>query len=70
MEQLHRAADKLEQEYDILSEMADTDGPPNATEVELLLSQAKRVRNASTVLVRELAQKRDELQNQEVHKLP
>lgn len=63
MAELHpaeQAADKLDEEYDILERM----GPPSSdpAHVSLLLQQAKRVRRESTLLVRALAQLRDNLQ--------
>jgi hypothetical protein len=55
-----RALDKLQRETTILSQMRD--GRPDADHVEILLLQAKRVRTASTLAVRALAQIRDQLQ--------
>lgn len=64
MEQLQRQvdaqADKLDREYDSLERLLDT--PANEQTVQLLLSQAKRVKRESSVLVRNLARLRDHLQ--------
>jgi hypothetical protein len=60
-------ARKLDEEYDLLERMLDT---PLTDDVEhphvrVVLSQAKRVRRESTLLVKGLAQLRDNLQPQE-----
>lgn len=73
------AADKFERESDILLDSLEalenipgglrlSDRERHRDGVELALAQAKRVRTASTVLVRELAQQRDELQTSGGHK--
>lgn len=57
------AADKFERESDILLDILETlDFKLSKQGIEIALGQAKRVRSASTVLVRELARQRDKLQ--------
>lgn len=57
------AADKFDQESGILLDILETlEFNHSPQGVDIALSQAKRVRNASTVLVRELARERDKLQ--------
>ena len=53
-------ADQLDREYEALMRLVD-EGVSDET-VRLALSQAKRVRRESTVLVQRLAQLRDNLQ--------
>jgi hypothetical protein len=55
------AADKFEREVDILWITLEQ-GIDSHEAADLAVAQAKRVRTASTVLVRELARKRDKLQ--------
>ena len=57
-------ADKLDREYDLLERMLDTPltDDTGIDSVALLVSQAKRVRRESNMLVRVLAQLRDDLQ--------
>ena len=55
-----RASDKLRREMQHFEQMASHAPPEQNT--ELLLAQAKRVRAASTIAVRELARLRDQLQ--------
>ncbi len=63
MDQLQRQVDaqagKLDREYDSLERMLDT--PAGEETINLLLSQAKRVRTESGALVRALAVARDSL---------
>lgn len=57
------AADKFERESGILLDILEAlDFNDTEQGIEIALGQAKRVRNASTVLVRELARERDRLQ--------
>lgn len=57
-------ADKLDEEYDLLERMLDTplEEGVDPDHVKIVLGQAKRVRRESTLLVRALAQFRDNLQ--------
>lgn len=57
--ELHDAVDKLFTEVDHLDQIVPEEREPDATETELALSVAKRVRAASTILVRALAARRD-----------
>lgn len=68
MHELQREAQKLAQETERLARFLifkiDADDPdPNA--INIALGQAKRVRRASNVVVRELARTRDNLHSQE-----
>lgn len=58
--QLHDLVDKLEREVDILSQMAHTDRD-DEDHYRLTVDQAKRVRRASTLVVKALAKERDEI---------
>jgi len=60
-----RAADKLRREHEILRVMLDSeiDDERAAAHIDLLVSQAKRVRTASNLAVRALARLRDQLQD-------
>lgn len=62
--ELHRTADKFDEEATILLDLIDgiEEGSPSIERVELALAEAKRVRRESTVLVRQLAELRDQLQ--------
>lgn len=53
-------ADKLEDEMDILMQMMERDDD-SAEHVTLCVQQAKRVKTASTLLVRALAAHRDQV---------
>lgn len=53
-------ADKLDREYDLLERLLDTRASDET--IQLILSQGKRVKRESTVLVQRLAQLRDYLQ--------
>lgn len=61
MEDLHRAADKVFTEVDHLERALDCDDL-DAQRVALALAAAKRVRRDATLLVRQLAAHRDQLQ--------
>jgi hypothetical protein len=65
--ELHRLTDKFEDESDILIRMLERlEEDPSETALSIALSQAKRVRRESNVLVRALARERDnKLQPQE-----
>ena len=71
MDELQRATHKFFREIEHLSAALDNahawppDGEPDIHTVDLMLSQAKRVRRESTLLVRALARHRDQLQPQE-----
>ena len=58
---LQRAAQKVTREMQILTEMLGR-GSMDDGHIELALAEAKRVRRDVTVLVRELARTRDQLQ--------
>lgn len=63
MKELHRAADKLRRELDIVEQMGPyTDDVDDPVQLQLLVQQTKRVRSASNFLVRVAAQRRDKLQ--------
>ena len=62
MSELHRQADKLDTEYDLLERMRDGDYD-DANHVKIMLQQTKRVRREASHLVRLLAQQRDNLQS-------
>jgi hypothetical protein len=56
--QLHELLDKLERDTDILKQM-DRAGYVSEEHLGLMVDQAKRVRRTSTLLVRALAEERD-----------
>lgn len=63
MDEVHRIADNLSRELDILEMMEWSHGErPSQEQVKLALVQAKRVKRQSTLLVRALAALRDNLQ--------
>lgn len=63
MEELRSAARKFQKESDILNLMlAGVDRDTNDIELQIALGQAKRVRREATVVVRELARAREQLQ--------
>lgn len=63
MNQLHALCDKLLTEADHLERvMGDDEDDLTLGRIELALSVAKRVRRDSTLLVRQLASHRDQLQ--------
>jgi hypothetical protein len=63
MDELHDQYDKLSVEVDHLDRVMDCDHDQlDAQRVTLALAIAKRVRRESTLLVRRLASRRDELQ--------
>lgn len=60
MDELHREADKFFTETDHLDRILErVEYDPTRDNVELALSQAKRVRRSSNILVRALARLRD-----------
>lgn len=56
--QLHELLDKLDRDVDILRQM-DLAGYVGPEHLGLMVDQAKRVRRTSTLLVRALAEERD-----------
>jgi hypothetical protein len=64
MDELHRTTDKFERESDILIRILErvSDDKPRPDEIEIALSQAKRVRRETNLVVRVLARIRDQLQ--------
>lgn len=61
MTSLHDAVDKVFVEVDHLDAILPEEREPDAIETDLALSVAKRVRVASTLLVRALAERRDNI---------
>lgn len=61
MEELHRVADKVFTEVDHLERALDSDDL-DTDRIALALAAAKRVRRDATILVRQLASLRDQLQ--------
>lgn len=60
MDELHRLADKFEQEVDLMFQILEGLGEkPDERALELAVSQSKRVRRDSNLLVRALARYRD-----------
>lgn len=60
MDELHRTTDKFERESDLLIRMLErVPEDPSREHVDLTLSQAKRVRRESNLVVRALARLRD-----------
>lgn len=66
-DQLYQILDKLQEELEILDQMEwwMREHTPTKEEVDVAVSQAKRVRRQSNLLVRELAKYRDNLQPKE-----
>lgn len=64
MDELQQALHKLDREHQHLSRIAEQDFD-DRDHIDLALSQAKRVRSASTILVRAIARHRDQLQPKE-----
>jgi hypothetical protein len=62
-QEVRAQADKLDEQYDLLERMRDTD--LSLTHVQIMLGQAKRVRREGTLLVQQLARLRDHLQSEE-----
>lgn len=59
MSELHDAVDKLFTEVDHLDRLLPDDAAPDEQITPLALAVAKRVRNAATLVVRQLAAHRD-----------
>lgn len=65
MDELQEVLHKFERETDHLLHLTDEHGGFTDEYIDLALSQAKRVRRESTLLVRALARHRDQLQPKE-----
>jgi hypothetical protein len=61
MSELHRVADKFFDEVDLLDQMVSS-ADESVEHAEISLSQAKRVRRDCNMVVKSLAQLRDDLQ--------
>lgn len=63
MNELHRATDKFERASEHLIQIVEGIDPddPDPVRIDIALSQAKRVRRESTILVRALARLRPQL---------
>jgi len=68
MDELQEALHKFEKASGDLDAALAKLNPEDETSLRITLGVAKRVRTASTLLVKRLAQARDTLQDQEVHK--
>jgi hypothetical protein len=59
MDELHRSADKLATDSQHLATLIEADDTPDDDQINVALGVAKRVRRTSTLLVRQLAELRD-----------